>query len=72
MINVFLDVYRAEYIGSYDISAKRKLVHEIRKIILELHQEKTLPSRQTSIDTPDNLYAMYIHIVAGLLNGACL
>lgn len=34
---------------------------------LEMRQNKTVPGGKTSTNTPDNLYAMYICIVAGLL-----
>lgn len=33
MLEIFIDICRDDYVGSEDISSKRKLVHEICKII---------------------------------------
>ena len=39
MLDIFLEIYRKDYVGGYEAGPKRKLVHEICKRIVLLHQE---------------------------------
>ena len=56
MFDVFLDVCHEDYVGGDKGGSAGKLVHEICKKITSLKQEST----------PDDLYAIYIGIIAGL------
>ena len=54
-----------DYVGIEDVGSKRKLVHEICKIISYLKQDYTVSGKGKLTETPDELYARYNIIVAG-------
>ena len=58
MLDIFLEICREDYVGGDDAGSKSKLVHEVCKkiVIIEIF----------SADTPDEIYAKYISMVAGL------
>jgi len=72
MLDVFLAICCEDYVGVEDVDSKRKLVHEISKIILSIEQEITAPGKDKVTDTLDKLYAQYISIVVGLPDDATM
>jgi len=66
MLGVFLAICREDYVEAEDVGSKRKLVREICNLILNIEQEYTAPGKGKVTETPDELYAQYIGIVAGL------
>jgi len=72
MLDVFLAIYREDYVGAEDVGSKQKLVHEICKVILDIEQEYTAPGKGKVTETPDKLYAKYIGIVVGLPDDATM
>ena len=62
MLDVFFDICHEDYIGGDKGGSAGKLVHQIYKNILSLKQNST----------PDDLYAKYIGIIAGLPEDANL
>ena len=72
MLDVFLELCREDYVGGFDVSSKRKLVHEICKIIGGMTQEFVSPRGNKGIDTPDELYAKFLSIVSALPDDASL
>ena len=72
MVYVFLAICREDCVGAEDLSSKRKLVHEICKIVLSIEEEIIAPGKGKVTDTPDKLYAQYISIVAGLPDDATM
>jgi len=72
MLDVFLAVCCEDYVGAEDVGSKRKLGHEICKIMLSIEQESTAPGKGKVMDTPNKLYAQYISIVAGIPDDATM
>lgn len=72
MLGIFLEICRKDYGGGFDVNSKRKLVHKICKCILGITQEYTNSRGHKRADTPDELYAKFIIIVAGLPDDASL
>jgi len=62
MLDVFLDIWREDYVGWDKGESAGKLVHKICTKILSLKQEST----------PHDLYAKYIDIISGLPEDANL
>ena len=72
MVDVLLAICHKDYVRAHDVGPKCKLVHKICKIILSIEQESTAPGKGKVMDTPDNVYAQYISIVAGLPDDATM
>ena len=64
MFDIFLEICREDYVGGDDAGSKSKLVHEICKQIGNI--------KMTNVETPDEIYAKYISMVAGLPDDASL
>ena len=64
MLDIFLEICREDYVGGDDAGSKSKLVHEICKQLSLI--------KMTNGDTPDEMYAKYISMVAGLPDDASL
>ena len=72
MLDVFLAISQNDYVGEEDVDSKRTLVHKVCKIISDLKQEQNIPGTGAMRETPDELFARYIGIVAGLLDDATM
>lgn len=72
MLDIFLKICREDYFGDFHIDSKWKLVHKICKCILIIKREYNTPRKSRMLDTPDELYAKFISVVAGLHNDASL
>ena len=72
MLDVFMAICWEEYVGAEDVGSKRKLMHEICKIISDLRQEYTVAGKRKLTETLDEWYAQYISIVEGLLDDATI
>ena len=64
MLDIFLEICREDYVGGADAGSKNKLVHEV---CTQLGLIKL-----SNADTPDDIYAKYISMVAGLPEDASL
>ena len=65
-------IFQEDCVGDEDVGSKRKLVHEICKIILDLRQDYTVAGKRKLTETPDELYARYISIVTGIPDDATI
>jgi len=70
ILDMFLHICKEDYIGGNNASSEGKLIHEICKSISSLWQEYNEREVGRNSDTPDELYAKYISIVASLLDDA--
>jgi len=64
MLDIFLEICREDYVGGADTGSNNKLVHEVCKQLGLIKISNT--------DTPDEIYAKYISMVAGLPEDASL
>ena len=71
MFDVFLNIYRVDYVGTDVGTSDSKMLYEICKKLAKLRMEwRTTPGNKIVADTYDDLYAMYISIVASLPDDA--
>ena len=67
MLDIFIEICRDSYVGVNDQNSRNKMTHDICKQLQLLKQH-----HDRGEDMPDELYAKYISIPAGLLDGANL
>ena len=72
MLDVFIHIYRDDYVSGNDAGSKGKLIHEICKSLARLKQEHTVRGMGHKTDNPDELYSKYIGIMAGLPEDATI
>ena len=66
MLDVLLHICKDDYVGGNDAGSRGEMIHEICKSITKLRQDYSMRGVGHKTDTPDELYAKYISIVAGL------
>ena len=71
MFDVFLEICREDYVGTYDGTSNSKMIHEIYKRLSKLRMKwmSKFVNRLMKC-TPDDLYAEFIGIIAGLREDA--
>ena len=72
MLDVFLHILKQDYVGDNNTILEGKLIHKICKLITSLRYEYNERGVGRKSNTPDELYAKYIRIVAGLPDNASL
>ena len=67
----FLTIFREDYVGAHDGTSDSKMVYEICKKLAKLRIEwRTSSGNRLMTDTPYELYAKYISVVADLPDNA--
>ena len=67
MFDIFLEIYREDYVGTDDGTSDSKIIHEIYKILSKLRIEwRSKVGNRLIKCTPDELYAEFVDDIAGL------
>ena len=73
MFDVFLHIYREDYICSNDDTSESKMIHEICKRITKLRIDyKEKNSNRLIVDTIDEIYGKFLRIFTGALEDATI